>query len=216
MGLMATDPLLRYSGEAVVAVGAHPDDLEAGAGGTLARLAQAGARVVACVMSIPSQTAARAREARAAADLLGCELRLVTADGRHLEDLKTYQAVAALDALVRECAPGLMIAPAACEHHFDHVLAGRAALATMRLGAFDVWRYATSLHAPLGRPYAPNLYVDITSTVELKLRALALHESQYAGRGQSLDAFREDAREHGHAIGALYAEGFEATRLVLR
>lgn len=210
-----SDLLARYRGATVVAIGAHPDDLEAGAGGTLARLARAGARVVAAVLSIPSRPRVRAREARAAARLLGCELRLVTSDGRHVEDLKTYQAVSALDDLVDELQPALMISHAACDHHLDHVLAGRAALATMRLGSFDVWRYATALHAPQCQPFVPTLFVDITSTMELKIRALEAHQSQYQGRGRGTELFRGDARHNGARIGADYAEAFEVARLVM-
>jgi LmbE family N-acetylglucosaminyl deacetylase len=212
---MTGDGLDRYRGATVMAVGAHPDDLEAGAGGTLARLARAGARVVAAVMSVPNQPAVRAREARLAAELLGCELRLVTEDGRHVEDMKTYAAVSALDSLVKELRPALMICHAACDHHVDHLLTGRAALATMRLGPFDVWRYATALHAPLCQPFAPTLFVDISGVVDLKLRALEAHASQYSERGRDTLLFRDDARHHGARIGVPYAEAFEVGRFVM-
>lgn len=212
---MNGDGLDRYRGATVMAVGAHPDDLEAGAGGTLARLARAGARVVSAVMSVPNQPVVRAREARTAAKLLGCELRLITNDGRHVEDVKTYEAVSALDALVKELSPALMICHAACDHHVDHLLTGRAALATMRLGPFDVWRYATALHAPLCQPFVPNLFVDITAVVDIKLRALEAHESQYSGRGRSTALFKEDARHNGARIGVQFAEAFEVGRFVM-
>ncbi|HEV2430265.1 MAG TPA: hypothetical protein VGT43_01980, partial [Burkholderiales bacterium] len=44
----------RYGGRTVLAIGAHPDDLELAVGGTLARLARHAARVVMAVVSIPS------------------------------------------------------------------------------------------------------------------------------------------------------------------
>lgn len=213
--MIGADPMERYSGSCVVAVGAHPDDLEAGAGGTLARLSRAGARVVAAVLSVPNQPEVRSREARIAAELLGCELRLVTADGRHVEDVKTYEAVSALDGLVNELRPQLMITHASCDHHLDHLLASRASLATMRLGAFDVWRFATAVHAPQCQPFVPTLFVDITATVELKMQALEAHQSQYKRRGRETTLFREAARHHGARIGVAYAEAFEVARLVL-
>ena len=205
----------RYRGGSVVAVGAHPDDLEVGAGGTLARLAREGSRVVIVVMSVPNQPAARVREARKAAELLGCELRLVTSDKRHVEDLKTYEAVAALDAIVRDVKPKLMISHAACDYHRDHILAGQAALATQRLAHFDFWRFSTSLRTPHAGPFAPSLYVNITDTVDAKMKAIDAHESQFKKRGQDTTIFREVARAHGRSAGVQYAEVFEVARLIL-
>src|SRR5205085_1371272 len=54
----------RYSGKTVVAIGAHPDDLEIGIGGTLAKLQRNGAHVVMCVASIPKDYEVRLAEAQ--------------------------------------------------------------------------------------------------------------------------------------------------------
>ncbi|MCR4296130.1 MAG: PIG-L family deacetylase, partial [Elusimicrobia bacterium] len=72
------DSLSKYAGATVMAVGAHPDDLELGCGGTLARLSRAGARVVMVVVSIPSSLRSRRAEAIRAAEILGCEIRFLT------------------------------------------------------------------------------------------------------------------------------------------
>ncbi|HEX3061807.1 MAG TPA: PIG-L family deacetylase, partial [Usitatibacter sp.] len=53
----------RYAGRTVLAIGAHPDDLEIGIGGTLARLRGQGARVVMVVASIPRDFEVRREEA---------------------------------------------------------------------------------------------------------------------------------------------------------
>ena len=45
----------RYAGKTVLAIGAHPDDLEIGIGGTLARLHGAGAKVIMAIVSVPSE-----------------------------------------------------------------------------------------------------------------------------------------------------------------
>lgn len=209
------DGLSRYAGASVLAVGAHPDDLESAAGGTLARLAASGARVVMAVLSAPGKCEVRVAEAKRAADLLGCELELVTSDGRRVEDLKTYEAVQALDRIVRAIEPRLIIAHACCDYHRDHVLAGEAALAVQRLGPFDYWRFSTSVRSPRLVPFNPSLYVDITQTVDKKIEALAAHESQFAARDRDLAVYKEVAHLRGRESGVGYAEVFEVGRLIL-
>ena len=209
-----TQALARYGGRAVLAVGAHPDDLEVGAGGTLARLAASGARVVMAVLSVPTEPEVREEEARRAAERLGCELRLVTADGRHVEDLKSYEVVAAIDGLFHELRPALLIAHASCDHHRDHVLAGAEATALRRLGLFDHWRFATSSEATRAGPFEPSLYVDITTGLDAKLAAIDEHASQFRQRGRDISIFGERARETGRLAGVEYAEAFEVGRLL--
>ena len=53
----------RYAGRTVVAVGAHPDDVELGIGGTLAALSEGGARVVMAICSVPVNLETRYAEA---------------------------------------------------------------------------------------------------------------------------------------------------------
>src|SRR5215510_7547091 len=91
---IAARPLAdRYAGRTVLAIGAHPDDLELAVGGTLARLKQCGARVVMAVVSIPADYEARREEAEQAAAILGCELRVLVDGGcaKRVEDMKTYE-----------------------------------------------------------------------------------------------------------------------------
>ena len=80
----------RYFGQTVLAIGAHPDDLELAIGGTLARLARNGARVVMAVVSVPADFETRRSEAARAAEILGCELRVLMDDGcRRIDDNKS-------------------------------------------------------------------------------------------------------------------------------
>src|SRR5262245_58746159 len=91
----------RYAGRTVLAIGAHPDDLEIGIGGTLARLSRAGARVVMVIASIPSNYEIRLAEAKSGARILGADLRVLLNGGRccRVEDLKTYELVNLFDGL---------------------------------------------------------------------------------------------------------------------
>ena len=128
----------RYSGKTVLAVGAHADDIELAVGGTIAKLRRADARVVMMVVSLPGDYALRRREAARAAEILGCELRVLMPDGaRRIEDLKSYELVAMIDREVREFAPAAMLTHGASEFHRDHVLVHEACLSSQRLAYFD-------------------------------------------------------------------------------
>ena len=99
----------RYSGKTVVAIGAHPDDLEIGIGGTLAKLRRDGARVVMVVASIPKDFDVRFEEARRGAEILGCEMRLLLDGGpRRLEDVKTCDLVGMLDDVIKAWTQGAL------------------------------------------------------------------------------------------------------------
>src|SRR5262245_9159111 len=92
--------------ERALAVGAHPDDVELGAGGLVARLARAGKRVVIAVISAPTHTAERIAEAERGAELLGAELVMLFGhDDTRAEDMPMYKLVARLDEVVASVRP---------------------------------------------------------------------------------------------------------------
>lgn len=206
-----------YSGHAVLAVGAHPDDLELGAGGTLARLAREGARVVMAVASVPGDYARRRAEAAKAAEILGCELRvLVDAANRRLEDLKSYELVALLDGLVREIEPALVLTHSASEVHRDHVLVHNACLSTQRLRHFDFLTFHPTMCRPMPVPFHARAYVDVSGVMDAKMAAIAAHRSQFGDRGIDLEVFRDMARMTGRLVGVPYAEALDVGRMLLR
>src|SRR5688500_18035957 len=107
---MAAGFMKKYAGQTVLAIGAHPDDLELAVGGTLARLSRDGARVVMAIVSIPADFERRREEAKRAAEILGCELRFLVDDGcRRIDDIKTHQLVGLVDDLVSELEPAAVM-----------------------------------------------------------------------------------------------------------
>lgn len=206
----------RYAGKTVLALGAHPDDLEIGIGGTLARLHDAGAKVVMAIVSVPSEYETRVREAKEAARILGCELRFLL-NGRscRVEDLKTYELVAVLDDLVKEFQPAAMLTHGSADYHRDHVLVHNAALATQRLRYFDFFCYYPTNCRPVPISFLPRVYVDISQTIEQKIAAIHAHGSQFGCRGLGVDLYRETARAQGRLVGVEYAEGLDVMRLLL-
>ena len=205
----------RYAGKTVLAIGAHPDDLELAVGGTLARLKQGGARVVMAVVSIPGDHQTRRAEAERAAAILGCELRVLLDASRRIEDVKTYELVAKLDEQIKELKPAAVLTHGASEFHKDHVLVHDASLSTQRLAHFDFFHYHPNFCRPVPMPFHPRAYVDVSDTIEAKMAAISAHESQFARRGIPVDIYRDIARMNGRMIGVQYAEGLDVGRMLL-
>jgi LmbE family N-acetylglucosaminyl deacetylase len=205
----------RYTTGTVLAVGAHADDLELGVGGTLARLARAGARVVMAVMSVPGDFEKRIVEAGTAARILGCELRILLRDGRRIDDIKPYQLVGMIDELVRELAPVAVFTHSATEFHRDHAAVYTATVSAQRLSFFDFFAYQPTMCRPVPVPFHPRAYVDISDIIDEKIAAINAHATQFSSRGLDTEMYREHARLQGRMAGVQYAEGLDVGRMLL-
>ena len=208
--------LERYAGRTVLALGAHPDDAEIGAGGTLARLRRSGARVVLAVVSVPGDYAVRRREGERAAEILGAELRiLIDVPGKRIEDVRHCDLVALVDREVKDLGPAAVLSHGGAEFHRDHLMVHEAALAAQRLRYFDLLTYAPAFCRPVATAFQPRAYVDISDTIDTKMRAIEAHVSQFGAREVATDVFRDVARLAGRLVGVSHAEAFDVGRLLL-
>jgi LmbE family N-acetylglucosaminyl deacetylase len=207
----------RYKDRTVLAIGAHPDDLELAVGGTLAKLQKSGARVVMGVVSIPADYETRRREAEEAAAILGCELRILMDGGitRRIEDMKTYELVSQLDGVIKELQPAAVMTHGPSEIHRDHVLVYNAVVSTQRLRYFDFFSYHPNFCRPVAVQFHPRAYVDVSDTIEAKMDSIAAHRSQFCNRGLPIDIYRDIARMNGRMIGVQYAEGLDVSRILI-
>jgi LmbE family N-acetylglucosaminyl deacetylase len=204
----------RYFGRTVLAVGAHPDDIELGIGGTLAVLTQAGVKVVMGIVSVPADYDTRVAEAKDSAAILGCELRVLMNGCQRIEDLKNYQLVGLLDRLVKDVQPAAVLTHGPTDFHRDHVQVYHATVSTQRLVQFDLYSYLPTMCRPVPVPFQPRAYVDVSATIETKLRAIAAHRSQFYSRGIAYDFYRDIARVTGRMVGVEYAEGLDINKIV--
>jgi LmbE family N-acetylglucosaminyl deacetylase len=200
----------------LVALGAHPDDIEIGCGGTLLKLAESVPELSAEFV-IATGTTVRLDEARRAAELFlpECEVTVTSAelpDGR----LPAYwnQTKELLEATARTGRkPDLVLAPSKHDAHQDHRLIAELAP--------TVWRNNLVLHyeipkwdGDLSRPW---LYVELTEE-QLRDKIALLHKA-YPSQVQH-DWFDEDvfaglARLRGMECRAPYAEAFTTAKAVL-
>lgn len=207
--------LAKYTGRKVLVFGAHPDDIELGAGGTVARLSGA-SDVTMVVVCTPNNLKLRNGEAKLAAAILGARIEFLFPEQEmRVEDIKSYQLINRIDKLVRLYDPAVVLTHAASNFHHDHVLVHKACVAAQRLHFFDMLCfYPTSCH-PVTTPFHPQAYVDITATIERKMSAINQHVTQFGCRGLTTDHYVAVAREYGRLAGVEYAEGLEISRLNL-
>lgn len=196
-----------------VAFGAHPDDVEVGAGGLVAKLVAAGAAVTIVVASIPNRFAIRQAEALAGARQLGAALVLPPGDAEtRVEDEPMHVLVDRLEREVDAADPDLVILHGAYDSHADHTIVHRAVLAALRRARCDILAYATRL-PPGAPPPPPTCLVDISATIDRKLAAIAEHASQFPPG--FAEARRDVARVLGAAHGVAFAEVYEVLRIAL-
>lgn len=172
----------------VLAIGAHPDDLELGCGGTLALLAAAGRRVAILHLTRGERGTRGTAESRLAeAEAAGRALGAVSVEFLDCGDggLRTGEAEEdALIATLRRLRPELVLAPAETDRHPDHGRAHRlvrdacfyAGLA--RRGSGEPHRPAAVWSYMQHDIFEPSLIVDVTAHWPAKLAALACYRSQ--------------------------------------
>ncbi len=207
-------PLIaRYAEQTILAIGAHPDDVELGAGGTIARLGDGGARVT-IVLCAPSGSDERFEEARRSAKILGADLELLYGE-RRAADLDSYELVERLGDLVSRKAPALVLTHASSSYHRDHSLVHKACSVIQRVRYFDLLCYCSSGVTLVDTPFRPDVFIDVSGAIEKKMAAIELHTEPIARKGFSVEHYRSAAADLGRRLGVEYAEGFEAERLRL-
>lgn len=222
----------------LLVIGPHPDDLELGAAGTIARHTAAGHRVVLCDLTrgelgsngTPEE---RQKEAEQAARVLGAVRRenLGWPDGGISGS--DEQLRSAVD-LIRRWRPRAIAIPYWSDRHPDHVAASHAlerAIFRSGLRRFDTgverWRPDWVCHYFINDGAQPSFVVDVTEFYERKREALACYRTQFAPQDEGAVSTRLTAAtfrqliesrdaQFGALAGAGFAEGFIVREPVVR
>ncbi len=216
----------------VLAIAAHPDDVELTCGGTLASLKARGYRfgivdLTRGEMGTRGTPEIRAAEARRAAEILGADFRdtLDLGDGGLRRDRDAELAV--IDVIRRET-PRLIFTPYPDDRHPDHRRAGQivtdaAYYAGLRRieTKHPAHRPQQTLYFSTFEAHEPDFLVDVTPFIDIRRAAMRAFASQFhdprstepqtkLSQASFLDALEARSRNYGWMIGVEFAEGFRS------
>lgn len=223
----------------VLAIAAHPDDEVLGCGGTLARLAGEGHAVhIAILGEGISARYARREEAdprlieqlrhRAGqvAQLLGArEPLLYSLPDNRFDTVPLLEVAKIIEELIARLQPAVVYTQHGGDLNIDHAVTYRATLTATRpvagcpvkavysYEAASSTEWAFQKFAP---PFQPNVFVDITATLSVKIRAMQTYEGEARPfpHPRSPEALRAAAQRWGSVAGLPAAEAFELVRLI--
>jgi N-acetylglucosamine malate deacetylase 1 len=213
----------------VLAIAAHPDDVEQTCGGTLIRMAELGYRtgvldLTAGDMGSRGTPDLRIQESKAAAGhlLLAWRQNLRWPDAR-LEN--TISARMTLAGVIRRIRPRTVILPYWTGRHPDHYRAGEIGYEACFLAGLRRLEAETEPHRPFKIVYSslyanvtPSFVVDISRQFDRRMNALFSYPSQYGDGADAADLFPSHqeveerlaaiARFYGNLIGVKYGEAY--------
>lgn len=221
----------------VLAIGCHPDDLEIGCGGTLAKYVKQGDDVIMCHIAngdmghkviMPYELAIkRTTEAERAGAVIGAK-EVINIDVPDLtvssDNIETVKKVIAV---IRDIKPDVIITHSPEDYMRDHLETGKIVFDASFSSSVPHFGNQDSFYdkiVPLyymdtlaGVGFLPEEYVDVTDTIEIKLDAVNKHESQVKWMKDHdgidfLDFVRTVSKFRGFQCQTDYAEGFKLCR----
>lgn len=223
----------------ILAFGAHPDDVELGCSGTLAKEISLGKKVgiidlTRGELGTRGSVEIRNTESAKATEILGVSVRenLDMRDGFFINDEAHQLQVIQM---IRKYKPEIVLCNAIEDRHIDHgkgsklvsdacFLSGLRQIKTELSGtAQEVWRPKVVYHYIQWKNIEPDFVVDISGFIDLKMESILAYNSQFFNPNTNepespitsknfLDSVKYRAQDLGRIIGSDYAEGFTTER----
>jgi LmbE family N-acetylglucosaminyl deacetylase len=200
----------------ILAIGAHPDDIEFGCAGTLIKYVDRGHRIFLMVMTegeLGAQGAVRRQEQLGAQAIVGAE----EVFWGEYEDTRVpldKGLIAAIEEVMSGVKPDMIFCNFFDDTHQDH-----RHLAQATMSATRYVRNVLYYEVPTTQNFSPQVFVDISDTLQRKLRALEAHRSQVMKTNIEDLSITEIARSSANFRGiqgrVKYAEAFMALRLFI-
>lgn len=221
----------------VLVVAAHPDDEVLGCGGTIARLAKEGCDVYIGILGegITSRYARREQanrslvedlhaRSRRAGELLGAkDLFLQSLPDNRFDTVALLDIVKIIEEWIDKLQPEVIYTQHGGDLNIDHALVYRATLTATRplagspvkeLYAYEVPSSTEWAFSQFQPPFQPNVFVDISSTLDVKIQAMRLYDDEIRRfpHPRSPEALEAIARRWGSVAGFECVEAFEMIR----
>jgi len=200
----------------VLAVGAHPDDIELGCAGTLALHKSNGDKVYLLVLTkgeASGKIDVREKECREAAAILGVDDLFFGG----LEDTRVHdgrETIDIIEKIIDKLAPDIIYAPTSKDTHQDHRNTGHSAQSAGRRCKMILLYEGASTQ----RDFVPQVFVDIAKTYDVKKKATRIFGSQlnndHGGYSSAVEAVEGLAKYRGYQAGCDVAEAFEVGRFI--
>ena len=194
----------------------HPDDAEIFMGGTIVKYTQVGHDVVIVLVTIPNKMAKRGKESIEAAEILGAKLDILSLNPYEL--VFNRKLVEAFDIPIKNYAPDVIYTSWIHDSHQDHIAVCQATMASARRNNCSMYMYDQGLSSGF-TPYVfkAQTFVDISDTMELKIKSISAHKSQVEHYGDRwIAGMVARATYLGYRINTKYAEGFEIIKEIQR
>ncbi|KHE91394.1 MAG: PIG-L family deacetylase [Candidatus Scalindua rubra] len=200
----------------ILAIGAHPDDIEFGCGGTLSKYNEQGHKVYMLVLSKGGKggdSNVRQKEQEKSARILGAEKLHF---GKHMdtEIVQNQELITEIEDFLKDIKPDFIFVHYLDDTHQDHRNLSNSTISATRY-VHNVLFY----EGPTTQNFTPNVYVNITSTLDKKIECLEAHDSQVSKTNIEGLSIIEAARSTAHFRGIQgrvnYAEAFNSLRLFI-
>ena len=159
----------------ILAIGAHPDDIEYGCAGTLIKYVERGHRIFLLVLTKGEEGGEgeiRQREQNAAAEVIGAQ-QVFWGDYHDTQLPLNKELIDKIEEVIATVQPDLILVNHGDDTHQDHRILTRATLSATRYV-----RNVLFFEVPTTQNFNPQIFVDISDTLERKFQVLEAHASQ--------------------------------------
>jgi LmbE family N-acetylglucosaminyl deacetylase len=204
--------------KSILVFGAHPDDLEIGMGGTIAKLSAMGYEVQPIIATLPNFVKSDTKEGRktesmSSAKVMGCKPP-VFLDLSPDEMIFGRKFISLIDSLVTKYRPDSVFTQWYGDSHQDHQILTKSVISACR-DQDNLFMYETTIPGGITEnSFRPQLFVDISDTLDTKKNALECFESQFLRCGEIwIPAIIGRCSYRGYQINSKYAEAFEVVKV---